>query len=63
MKGQMVFEFIIAGLFFFAIIVYSMNYLSVNVNNFKGDFHQNLIQSKAIQISEIIMSESSSIGI
>ena len=63
MKGQMVFEFIIAGLFFFGIIIYSINYLTVNVEDFKGDFYQNLIQTKAIQISEIIMSESSSMGV
>ena len=35
MKGQFVFEFLIAGLIFFVIVVYSINYLNVSVSDFK----------------------------
>jgi len=51
----MVFEFIIAGLIFFTIIIYSINYLNFNVSDFKNKFYQNRLQSKAFQVSEILM--------
>lgn len=55
MKGQLVLEFIIAGLIFFAIIVYTINYLNVNVSDFRVKAHQNRLQTKALQVSEILM--------
>ena len=63
MKGQFIFEFLVAGLIFFAIIVYTINYLSVNVSVFKTDFHQNRLQTKAFQISEILMEETPLLGL
>ncbi len=63
MKGQFVFEFLIAGLIFFVIVVYSINYLNVNVSDFKSKFYQNRLQSKAIQISEVLMKGSSSLSL
>jgi len=56
MKGQFVFEFIIAGVIFFAVVLYTINYLSFNVSDFSSRFYQNRMQSKAIQIAEILMS-------
>ena len=52
MKGQFVFEFLVAGLIFFLIILYSINYLNVNVSDFKDDFYRSRLQGKAIQISD-----------
>ena len=63
MKGQFIFEFLIAGLIFFTIIVYTINYLNVNVSDFKSKFYQSRLQSKAIQISEVLMSSESSLGL
>jgi hypothetical protein len=63
MKGQFVFEFIIAGVFFFAIVLYSINYLNINVSDFKADFHQNVLQAKAVQASEILMNDKASMGL
>jgi hypothetical protein len=63
MKGQFVFEFLIAGLIFFAIVVYTINYLNVNVSDFKGKFYQNRLQSKAIQISEVLVKGSSPLSL
>lgn len=63
MKGQMVFEFIIAGLIFFTIIIYSINYLNFNVSDFRSKFYQSRLQSKAFQVSEILMSEKTEISL
>ncbi|NIO22459.1 MAG: hypothetical protein GTN38_00345 [Candidatus Aenigmarchaeota archaeon] len=63
MKGQFVFEFLIAGVIFFAIVLYAMNYLNVNVSDFKGRFYVDKLQSKALQISEILGNEKSSVGL
>lgn len=55
MKGQFVFEFLIAGIIFFVVVIYSINYLNVNVADFKSKFHQSALQNKAIQVSEVLM--------
>lgn len=63
MKGQFVFEFLIAGLIFFAVVLYAMNYLNVNVSDFRGRFQTDKLQSKAVQMSEILGSEKSPLGL
>jgi hypothetical protein len=63
MKGQFIFEFLIAGLIFFTLIVYTINYLNVNVSDFKSKFYYNRLQSKAVQISEILMGEKSTLSL
>jgi hypothetical protein len=63
MKGQLIFEFIVAGLIFFAIVLYTINYLNVNMSDFSGKFYQNRLQSKAIQIAEILVSGESRLSI
>jgi hypothetical protein len=55
MKGQFIFEFLIAGLIFFTVVVYTISYLNVNVSDFKNKFYYNRLQSKAIQISEVLV--------
>ena len=63
MKGQLILEFVIAGFIFFAIVIYTINYLNVNVSDFNGKFYQNYLQTKALQISEILMDDASSLGL
>lgn len=63
MKGQLIFEFIIAGLIFFAIVLYTINYLNVSVSDFRDKFSQNRLQSKAIQIAEILVASESGLSI
>jgi hypothetical protein len=55
MKGQLVFEFLVAGMIFFGIVVYTINYMNVNVSDFRLKSYQNRLQSKAVQISEVMM--------
>jgi hypothetical protein len=62
MKGQLIFEFIIAGLIFFAIIIYTINYLNISTSDFKEKFSQSRLQSKAVQIAEILMSSKSGLS-
>lgn len=54
-KGQMVFEFIIAAVLFFTIILYVINYLNVNVSAFSSGFYVDDLESKAVQISELLV--------
>ncbi len=63
MKGQFVFEFLIAGLIFFTIVVYTISFLNVNVSDFKSKFYHNRLQSKAIQVSEVLMGGGSYLSI
>ena len=63
MKGQFVFEFLIAGLIFFTIIIYTINYLNTNVTDYKEKFHQSWLQNKAVQISEVLMGEGSPLSL
>lgn len=63
MKGQFVFEFLIAGVIFFVIVVYAINYMNINVSDFNSKFYNSWLQSKAVQISEVLMRDSSSMGI
>lgn len=55
MKGQVVFEFIFAAFILFAIVIYTINYLSINMNSFHSNFLSNQVESKAMQVSEVLM--------
>jgi hypothetical protein len=63
MKGQLVFEFVIAGIIFFSVVLYAMNYLNTNVSVFRERFYADRLQSKALQISDILGNENSPLGI
>lgn len=54
MKGQLVFEFVLATLFFLAIVVYTINYLNTTVYLFSMDHYSDSLESKAWQVSELI---------
>ena len=55
MKGQLVFEFVIAAMFFLAMIMYTINYLNNTVFLYSSDYYANTLESKAWQVSEILM--------
>ncbi|MBN2043226.1 MAG: hypothetical protein JW754_05490 [Candidatus Aenigmarchaeota archaeon] len=61
MKGQFIFEFIVAALMFFMIILFAINYLNINVSDFEGRFYKDEIQSKALWVSEVLTSPTSNI--
>jgi len=63
MKGQFVFEFLLAGVIFFAVVLYAMNYLNVNVSDFQVRFYSDKLQSKALQISDMLGNDRSSLGL
>lgn len=58
MKGQMVFEFVVAAVIFFGIIFYTINYLNSSVSAFSGDLYINNLETKVVQISELLVHSS-----
>ncbi len=54
MKGKMVFEFTVAALLFFSIMLFIITYLNQNVRSFSSDAYREVLQSKAFQISEML---------
>jgi hypothetical protein len=57
MKGQMVFEFIIAAMILFAIVIYIINYISYAAGIYHSDFISSYLESRALQVSEVLMSD------
>lgn len=53
-KSQLTFEFLIAGIIFFVMIIYIINYLNLNVSNYKNQFYFDKMQKKVIEISEVM---------
>jgi len=54
-KGQLVFEFLIAAVFFFYIVFYVINYLNTTALVFENDFYMNSLEFKALQTSELLL--------
>lgn len=54
-SGQMIFEFIVAAMLFFAIIFYVINYMSGSVNTASAGLQSEIMESKVVQISEILV--------
>jgi hypothetical protein len=55
LKGQLVFEFVIATLFFLAITMHTLNLLSYSVGSYSSDYRTNSMESRAWQVSEILV--------
>ena len=55
MKGQMIFEFIIAAVLFFGIVFYSINLMNSQVSIYSGDYFINELENKAVQVSELLV--------
>ena len=54
MKGQMIFEFMVAAVIFIGIVLYIIMYMSGSMGTFSSDYRSNFLESKAVQISEIL---------
>jgi len=55
MKGQLVFEFLIAVMVFFGVLVYVINYLSTSFYTTRQEFASNSLESKAFSIGELLV--------
>ena len=54
-KGQTVFEFILAAIVLFSIIIYTLTYVGSEVSLFTNNFNSDRMESKIIQISESLL--------
>jgi len=57
MKGQLVFEFILASIILFSIIIYTIDFMSSNMRLYNAEFLKNFLENKALQVSEILMND------
>jgi hypothetical protein len=55
MKGQMVFEFVIASLILFSIIFYTLSFLASDFGMRHGSFVSDRLESNAIRVSNILL--------
>ena len=55
MKAQMTIEFIVAAVIFFSLILYIMVFLNTSLSEYREEFYVNDLQSRAIQISDILV--------
>ncbi len=60
-KGQVVFEFIIAALILFALIFYSINYVSRDFDSRHARFSTDALESRVLRVSEYILSSGNGI--
>jgi hypothetical protein len=54
-KGQMIFEFMVAAVLFFGIVLYIMSYLNASMATFSDDLYINSLHSKALSASELLV--------
>ena len=54
-KGQTVFEFILASIVLFSVIIYTLTYVGDDVSLFSNSFDSDRMESKIIQISESLI--------
>jgi len=57
MKGQMVFEFIVAVVILLAVFFYVINYVNAGVFAFSTESKINNLESKAVQISSLLVND------
>ncbi len=57
MKGQAVFEFVIAALILFSIIMYVISYMSTSFDLHHELFKSNRLEASALRVSDIIISD------
>jgi len=55
MKGQAVFEFVVAAMLFFVIIFYMLSFLSTTVSSYRSGFGINRLEAKAIDVSDALV--------
>ena len=57
MKGQLVFEFVIAALILFFVVIYTINYVSDSMNLYHASFVSNYFESRSIQVSDVLLND------
>lgn len=55
MKGQAVFEFVIASIMFFGIMVFIIMSMGNVFGSFTGEYYSNVLQGQAVAVSELIL--------
>ena len=54
-KGQMIFEFMVAAVLFFGIIIYVLSMLSASMASYGTDAYSNALHSRAFAVSELLV--------
>lgn len=57
MKGQLIFEFVIAAFILFGIILFTINNLSDYMGLYHTNYQSNFLENRAMQISDILMND------
>jgi hypothetical protein len=55
LKGQMIFEFVVAAILFIGIVFYIMTVLNGSINSQVMGFQRNHLQSEALRVSEVLL--------
>jgi hypothetical protein len=63
LKGQIVFEFVIASLILFSVIVYTISFIASDFNTRHGRFLSDRLESNSIRVSNLLLSDHKDIGI
>ncbi len=63
LKGQIVFEFVIASLILFSVIIYAISFIAGDFNARHGRFLSDRLESNAIRVSNLLLSDHRGIGI
>jgi hypothetical protein len=57
LKGQLVFEFVIAAVIMFSIIVYSISFLNNRMDAYHTGFVSNSMESKAVKVTSMLLNQ------
>ncbi len=57
MKGQLVFEFLVAAILFFAIVVYTLSALGSSIAGASERSQADVTQARALEVSELLMTQ------
>jgi hypothetical protein len=55
MKGQLVFEFVLASLILFSVIIYAITYMTGSVGSYHGEFVSNSLESWVVKVSDVLL--------
>lgn len=55
MKGQAVFEFIVAAVLFFALVFYVLNFMNMTVSGYSRDARLSQLESRALAVSDYLV--------
>ncbi|MBL7160275.1 MAG: hypothetical protein ISS93_00280 [Candidatus Aenigmarchaeota archaeon] len=61
MKGQLVFEFVIAVVVFMGIVLFTLNSLNTNISIFTGNYFAYSLENKAVAASEALLKTKSGV--